>query len=336
MRSLTHVTGTKMLAIACVPLTFALLASLASEARAANAESDEPRVKLRFATTATTGACANDEALRARVESRLGRVPFASSARDSLVVRIEAPTEGATTFRGHVGIDGAKGAKSLEGASCEALLAEVTSTLVLLLDNVLREPPPAPTTDDNGAREPPPPMARAPGSAKDAPATNANANAPKAMGLSVMAGGMVGGGTAPAVNTGVFAQIRVAATRVSIAAEGRADFPASAARSAGSVSTSLVLGGVAPCFHASVARVCALGYAGSLRGTGAKTDASFYAATGLRIGAEMMLGGGVFVHAHADGLVTLTRTTLNLDGRPAWETPPVSGALALGVGFQLF
>jgi hypothetical protein len=33
---------------------------------------------------------------------------------------------------------------------------------------------------------------------------------------------------------------------------------------------------------------------------------------------------------YADGLATLRRTTLNLNGAPAWTTPPVAAALGVG------
>lgn len=99
----------------------------------------------------------------------------------------------------------------------------------------------------------------------------------------------------------------------------------------GEISGSLLLGSAVPCFHAGIARGCALVAAGALRASGEsvrvpRQATRFYSAIGARAAIEVPLGKGIAVGAHADLLGALTRVSFRLDDRVVWKTSPLSGA----------
>ncbi len=87
--------------------------------------------------------------------------------------------------------------------------------------------------------------------------------------------------------------------------------------------------------------MCSFGSAGVLRGSGSgvlqpKTDATPFAAAGLRGGAEIALAPSVSARIYADLAVSLARTTLRLGGADVWTTAPFSGALGVAAVADLF
>ncbi len=147
-------------------------------------------------------------------------------------------------------------------------------------------------------------------------------------------------GTAPRAAFGVTLHGGVRRGALSIALEGRADLPAAKrTASGGTVSSALLLGTLAPCFHRSMIVGCALVSAGALAGSseGVTRPAQVttpFAALGARIGVEVPLVSELSARIHADLLGGLTRTTLELDGLPVWTTPPISGALGAGLAWS--
>jgi hypothetical protein len=92
-----------------------------------------------------------------------------------------------------------------------------------------------------------------------------------------------------------------------------------------------VLATLAPCFHKSIFLGCALVSLGALEGEGDVAHphraTTVYANAGARAGVEVPIVKPLSVRLAGDVDATLTRTTLHLDGRAAWTTPPVCGAL---------
>lgn len=133
--------------------------------------------------------------------------------------------------------------------------------------------------------------------------------------------------------------------RVSVDVEGRADLPRSVTRDGLRAMTSLVLVTLAPCVRFGAALACALGSMGALEGSveangTEQSRSSFYAAAGVRLGAELPLGHHVSLRLHGDALATLTRTSLDAtttaeraNATHLWSTPPLSVALGLGAAY---
>jgi len=140
-------------------------------------------------------------------------------------------------------------------------------------------------------------------------------------------------GSAPAIAGGFTAQIGLRWRLASFGLEGRADIPASSEITGlGRVKTSLLLVTFVPCAHWRFLLGCGLVAVGALQGAGEnvaepRQASTFYAAAGARLGTEIHLVKFLYLRIHLDILATLTRTTLQIDGRDAWTTPPVSGAL---------
>ena len=155
--------------------------------------------------------------------------------------------------------------------------------------------------------------------------------------VAIDAGAIGSWGAAPALALGVLARLELRWHSLSLGVEGRYEPPVSAITlgNAG-VKTSLILAEVVPCFRYRLAMACGIAAFGGLRGEGieiahSQTDATFYAALGGRLGLEIHLIRWFWLTAHADLLGPLVHTTLQIDGRTAWETPTVSGALGLQV-----
>ena len=53
--------------------------------------------------------------------------------------------------------------------------------------------------------------------------------------------------------------------------------------------------------------------------------------TGIRSGIDQHLGRRVYLNAHADGLINLTRWTGRLDRVPVWTAPRFAAALGVDV-----
>jgi hypothetical protein len=147
-------------------------------------------------------------------------------------------------------------------------------------------------------------------------------------------------GVAPALALGLAASVGARWSRASLAVEGRHDFSASGALvGGGEARTSLSVGSLVACVRARVFLGCAVGSLGALRGEGVglprtRGESVFYAATGGRIGADIPLGGRLYLRPHVDALATLARTRLQVDGVARWTAPASSIVAAIGVGVR--
>jgi hypothetical protein len=93
-----------------------------------------------------------------------------------------------------------------------------------------------------------------------------------------------------------------------------------------------------PCRHVGLFAACAVAGAGGLAVEGldltnARSSTVFHAVGGLRVGIESTVGHGLFVAAHVDGLVTLTRTTAAIGTRDLYATPTFAALAAVGAGY---
>jgi hypothetical protein len=146
-------------------------------------------------------------------------------------------------------------------------------------------------------------------------------------------------GSAPSVATGLAAWGRLESGHWSAGVEARADLPSSGASPiAGTVSTWLLAGGLAPCFHLGPAFGCAVGELGWLHGDGSdvrypSSGSGLFAAVGPRIGVEVPLSAWLSLRLRADLLASLSRSIVMLDGGTAWHEPQATGTL--GAGFAV-
>jgi hypothetical protein len=200
--------------------------------------------------------------------------------------------------------------------------------------------PPAPSPPAPSPPAPSPPASWSAGpSAAPLPRPSSAPQAPPEEPLRLRAGvgGLVAAGASPGIGVGFAARIGLRKGALSAAIEGRADLPTSKrADGAGEVSASLLVATLLPCFHAGGAFVCGVGSIGALRGSGsgvpnAADDATPFAAAGVRAGSEIRIAGALSAEIHGELAATFTRTTLRLEDRDVWTTPPVSASLGAGV-----
>jgi hypothetical protein len=129
---------------------------------------------------------------------------------------------------------------------------------------------------------------------------------------------LVSDGSAPGFAAGFSAWGRLQSGRWSFGIEARADLPSAGnnlPNVQGDVSTWLVAGGLAPCFHLGPAFGCAVGQLGWLHAAGInvntpKSGSDLFAAVGPRVGVEVDLNGST---------------------QAAWTISPVAGTLGGGL-----
>lgn len=318
----------------------AVVVALALVLVATNAFARRP-ARLVYTRAPNTMACPDEAGLRSAVSTRLGYDPFEGAAATTAVVDVSVTKstklESSVRFRDEHGRLHGKKEISSAADDCAELAAAMALTISILLDPdaILGQPPAgaaAPPALHAGPHESPfTPEAPPPPPAPAAPSVD-----PWRVRLGADAIGSVGAAPAPALGLGAFAGLGRGA--LSLDFEVRADLPASITRDDGTgVRSSLVLGTVAPCGHLHVLALCVLGSAGALHGEGLNVgtperDVTFYAAAGARAAVELTLSRTVFARMRADALAPLTRTTLKNRGSEYWSSPPVTGALALGLG----
>lgn len=133
--------------------------------------------------------------------------------------------------------------------------------------------------------------------------------------------------------------IRRANLSIEIAAE--ATYPSTERRWDGSGFRQTLLGGtLALCGHHEWLSACALGRASAVFVTGLgvekpRSPGGFVAQAGLRLAADLPLGGSWFLAAHLDGLGLFTRCTVVLNQATVWEMPRLGGLAGLDVLVRL-
>jgi hypothetical protein len=307
------------------------LALAAAWLAASSAAAEErPSARLDYRADADAG-CPDERAIADQVAARLGYDPFRRDA--ATTVRAIITREG-RGLRARIEIrdagGGELGARQLGSSrDCAELVSAAALAISIALDPLqakaqppLPKPPECPTCP---VCPPPAPPPRDP------------------VRFRVAAGLQAGLGAVPSVGSlGITVQARLDWRSFSLALEGRADprLGGADAPAGGRVDATLLLALLAPCAHLKVVLACALVAAGALQGEGIglaspNRQTTFYAAAGARLGVELPLPHRLSVGLHLDGLAPLVRTTLQVDGRDVWVTPPFSGALGVDFGAHL-
>jgi hypothetical protein len=304
---------------------------------------EKTRVSLRYERTAAASSCADEPGMRDAVAARLGYDPFVEGAGDRVTIAFDRR---AGEWHARVELEDAahtkKGSRALASheKTCDELVSAVSLAVALAIDresssSAPAEPPrvlPAPAVEP--ATAPPEPARDAPPAAPEGPPPS---GPPPVWFAS--AGGFVAAGVVPTVAFGPRLRAGVAWTRWSVALDGVYVAPASEDSPRGSVSASVLAGGVLPCLRLAgegfTIDACARALFGGLFGEASRVGISTpstdpWAAVGAEIGGELLLHPRFGLRLHAGALATLTRTFLRIreGGRDVdvWSTPAFSGS----------
>jgi hypothetical protein len=343
----------------------AALVSLAATlclAKLASADTSARLVFVRDAPAAAT--CPDETALRRAVEARLGYDPFLPWESTAVVVRFARDGQGFVANVEMVTGGASRGVRTLrsDDPGCGGLVDAAALAVSIALDAQRAPAPPAgpaaappegespagqgrdqDQTEGGSPLPPPNPVDASPFPASDVapsplpPAAGARIPFRPVVGLDAL----VSVGSAPAVSAGFSAWGRLQAGKWSLGIEARADAPSSSAEFGGTVSTWLVAGGIAPCFHLGMAFGCALGELGLLEGRGENVQSPgsgsrLFAAVGPRVGVEFPVTTWAAIRLRADFLANLAPVSVTLDGSSSigWQPPPVTGTLGGGLAVR--
>jgi hypothetical protein len=329
-----------------------------------------PTARLVYSRTADAASCPDEGALRTAVAARVGYDPFFAWAKRTVIANLTRKDRAYVAKIDLVdeqGLDHGARALRTEGP-CSDLLDTVALTIAIAIDpqSLTRAESPNPVPDPNAgpsapAREtpetatppspaPPPDSEPArPGPGPSGAPSAESAERPGARGdgasesgapaVEAFLGAVVSDGVAPGPAPGVALGSALLWRWVSLGVDARIDAPAGeTAPTGGSVSSSLVVGTLAPCARFGPWRVpllaCALVQAGSMQSGGSgvserKTGSALWFASGGRLGAGIRLSSALELRARGDLVLDLARTSLVLDGARVWRADPVAGSLAL-------
>lgn len=315
------------------------MSALLAMPAAARADDDwKPTARLEVDRGAVT-TCPDAQALTDSVTGRLGYDPFVGGSAEGGDLRISVhfarTADGVTGLVEAFDAAGApRGEKKIASrrGDCGEVAQAVTLTIAILLDprtGLVARPLPSPPEPD--------PLAPVPGDQPPSPSPPA-AEAP-AIVPRVRAGFLGTIGAEPGPSLAARAGFGVGHRAWTLDAEFRGDLPRDATGGDKRATSGLLLGALVPCLRRSVLEVCAVVAIGALRtevSSGSPpTVTTLHAAAGPRVGAVLPLGGIFALVLDAEGLVSLTRTSVRVDGVEVWSPPPVSAGLgaALEVRF---
>lgn len=197
-----------------------------------------------------------------------------------------------------------------------------------------RSPPnpvPVPSVTDAPAREVP---------ADDAKGSSHRQPVRRSFGLLARAGALASVGALPSATPGLHLGLEGRSRFLSLAIEGVGLAAASeAAPLGGEARISLLYASVVPCALAGWVKGCAVASFGRLGGQGvgvaeARQEDRFYAAVGLRIGAQLPMGRDFELAAHAGANKALAMPSFELGGVEVWRPPPFSAEAGLSLSLR--
>jgi hypothetical protein len=322
--------------------TILLAAAIVTSAAASKAEHPSARVEY-VIDPALASRCPNERSMRDFVLARLNYDPF--DGRPGLFISARV-LRLASQLRGELEIKDAEGrllgtreVSSMQ-EDCTELVQTMAFAVAIAIDprtNANPSPrsakvPPNPERprmlEENGNAPPsePPPVDRAVSVA--GPSTTSTPT----MRLRLGAGAQMSTGILPSTLAwGIFGLGSLHGQRFSLDLEGGGFLPSARDTSLGRVTAWLVVATVAPCWHGDPWLVCPRGSVGLLHGSADVQDphdrTTPYVGVGAQVGLEVPLGRRLFgrIVGHLDAPVS--PTTLEIDGSPAWTTPPANGGL---------
>jgi hypothetical protein len=318
------------------------------------ADTREVRARLTYEVMAGAEACPGERSVHEQVALRLGYDPFHDDAAERVSVRLSPRPGGlrAVITTAQPGEAPASRELDSDGAGCEELLQSVVLTVSLAIDPMSLTR--APRTPEPPGSVVMPPQTEAPPAPPPAPLPPSEAAAAPRnpwdveMSAAVRAGYALlpGGGS-----VGPLVDLRVGKGGWALLAEAGADLPTGSANNPngkGSVSASLLRGGLGACAVPAWFIACAEVDGGALEGTGqgsasvtGLTGSSVYLDAAAAAGVDLALTSALRLEILADLVVPITRTTLGfgvVDGKevPAWRSPALAGLLTAGLGYRFF
>lgn len=317
-----------------------ILGVAAGRSASARADTLEVRAKLTYELAPGAEACPAERSIHEQVALRLGYDPFHDDAHEHVTVRI-APRAGglhAVVTTEQPGEAPASRELDSEGSGCDELVRSLVLTVSLAIDpmSLTRAPrtagPPKPPAQPPLAPAPAPTLAPV----RERTPWNVELSASVRGGYALLPGG---GSIGPLID------LRVGKPGWALLAELGADLPTGSAptpKGTGTVSASLLRGGLGACALPGWFVVCAQVDAGELEGTGQGSatnvgldSASFYLDASAVAGASLRLTSAVRLEILADLVVPITRTTLKFNDEPtAWSSTALAGLLSAGVGYR--
>lgn len=314
------------------------------------AGADRPRTRLVVERGDGAASCPPDPELRQAVAARLGWDPFHPDATDEtrltlwrdgrqLVAQVDRRADDGTPLGSRTLTSLADDCHELADAAAFAIAVAIDPTSFTRSPTPLAPvvPVPAPVAPPREASPPPPP---ATASGPPWPLAEPPRH-PVDDGLRWQPFGGAAVHTAflaapsPAPGASIHGGLRLGVGSARI--EARLDVPVEGASQGvpGVVESQILAGALVPCGHLDPVALCGVVAVGALRGVGHEVDtpsddATAIVALGPRLEVEARLSPLVGVFAHVDGLVTLPRTTLQLDGRDALALPLASVVIAVG------
>lgn len=311
----------------------AALVASASASTAAHADAP-PKARLHFERDDSADACPDEDTFRRDVAARLGYEPFDVAAPRTLHLRVLRAGDRFSAILRLEGEDmGATGERSLTATDCGELLASAASSAAMAIDPFAtgaRASSPAAPPD---APRPPPSQAPTRETPEAPPPARAHGSPWHGVGS---LGAAAAFGVVPDATVGGLLAFELRHPRASLGVEGRAHLPASAPALRGSVDASTVVGSLVPCGWLGRLFLCAVASLGAIRGEGKGVSSPQrasgpYASVALRAGGEIALGERIALRPFAEIATPLRRTTLTIDGDPAWVTPTVAASTGLAI-----
>lgn len=315
------------------------MVALGGRAIAAEGAKGHASVRLIYDVDRAVDDCPSEREIRDAIAARLGYDPFTvDRAPRDLVLRVtrnDKVLDGSLEVRGDN--PGRRSIDSPAGDCRELGFALATAAAIMLDPESLSRPPP-----EEPRPEPPPEAPSAPAAGLASSRSREALNAPSepsepwrpiaALQPELLVGEL------PAPTFGAAVAVGARRRGLSLSIEGAATLRASDDLQVGTVTASMITGGLLPCVHLSYVFACVSARIGALSAEGSRvTDVlsatKLYAGVGPRLGIEVPLGANLSVRAHADGVIPITHVHLELDTRNVWATPTVTARVGLGVAW---
>ncbi len=322
-----------------------------------------PTSRLTYSRDVAAQRCPDEAFLRRAVAARLGYDPFFPWATRTIAARIAVEGHALRGTVDLIDAEGIlRGSRELTALphQCQELVDGMALAISIAIDpdSVDRVDPPspkAPGTDGAPIDSSAPPVP-SPGPVLDAPSADDRAGSPapgvprraasppagandsgsstrSAVGFRLtpeLHAGVVGStGLSPSWSAGPSVSAFLRASAWSAGVEGRYQFVNGASYPAGRISSTLVGAAALACGHPGPAIVCAQFAADRLTVSGdgvdrPRSDATFVWRTGARAGLDFPLRVNLALGVHADVLVLLEPTSIELDGQVVWKAPLLS------------
>lgn len=319
---------------------------------AARADEGALAPRLRYVAHDPDRRCPDEPSFRRLVVARLGRDPFVESGADEVTIALELRGSEALgrLVVARAGKRASERQLSEHASQCPALVEALATGTALAIDPVRAQAtsaaPPSATPPGPPSPPPPepapPPTAPPPAARPAAPVRVSRPLGPEpGPAVLVRVAGALALGAAPGPTMGVEAAVGLERGPFAAFLEARVETqPADAmATNATALRATIFGGGLAPCLRLGAFLGCVVARVGVLQGLAPEVvspnlGSSVHASVGPRLGLWSPSVGPLAFTASVELGATMVRTTLLVDGQPAWTAPALWGGVALGIGYR--